>query len=556
MKNKNLNLTDDNLSITDNSLNLPVSKSIFYDKLIGKDSKFDLRNHNKLKRIRQRSLRLFSIMIFLFIFSSAKEVQARTYDVTMKQYHTDKDFRYSSEEDAGYYISEMYPNEYQLDYKKFMKYTYKISDDSVVGLKANTDPTAVAIWLPSSYGLLSVMPYNINMYALGPGKATISVYDGKKLIDTFNVTVTVDKAISPSSYIDLTDDNLYDTISYTESKTKSIKEEELKKENDLIKSFAKAAADPKYTTTNQRILAALNAVINHGATQISEKKYKELVYNSWKKGTTLRGKYRTANSMLLEKKAVSKGFALVNRAVLSNLGFICSKYTIDESTKYYGCETWNYVTLFKKSDEEYEDENTSGYIDEVGFGAAAKLDSKYDFTSEDPESLYKKTHLPAWLIDKDTKTQYVSAGETKQLSTGDINDNIYSSDTSIVTVQKGSITGVQPGVAIVYRYNEDYCDVFYVVVKKKGTPITIQSKIYTKSTKAYFKPTAYAPYIRGGQSEAVQREDWLGLRIFDMEPIFGKGATLTTKYSEGIIECYLNENGESQLLNSTGSSGN
>ena len=541
MKNKDLILKDDNLSMTDSNLNLPVSKLIFKD---------------NLKRIRQRALRFLSIMVLLFIFSSAKEVQARTYDIKLTQYHTDENFRYSHEESAGYYYSMMYPNGYQLDYKKFMKYTYKISDDSVVGLKANTNLDAAAIWLPSDYGLVTAMPYNINMYALGPGKATISVYNGKKLVDTFRVTVTVDKAISPSSYVDLTDDNLYETISSTAKNFNSITEETLKKENDLIKSFAKVAADPKYTTTNQRILAALNAVISHGATQISEKKYKEEVYNSRKKGITLMGKYRTANSMLLDKKAVSKGFALVNRAVLSNLGFICSKYTIDENTKRYGCETWNYVTLFKKSDVEYEDDNTSGSIDEVGFGAAAKLESDYDFTSEDPESLYKKTHLPAWLIGKDTKTQYVSVGETKQLSAGDINDNIYSSDTSLVTAQNGSITGVKPGVAIVYRYNDDYCDVFYVVVKKKGSPKTIQSKIYTETTKEYFKPSAYAPYIRGGQSEVVQKEDWLGLRIFDMEPIFGKGGTLTTKYSEGIIECYLNEDGESWLLNSTGSSGN
>lgn len=492
------------------------------------------------KKLKYKCCCITIIMFFAYIFVSTKEVKAETYDITLGQYQPPEKY---STMDSGNYFYDIYPADHRVDYKKFMKYTYKISDDSVIGLKANTYLDIQGIFVEDVDGNERVVkPYNIIVYALAPGKATLTVYDGKKLIDKFNFTVAADIAISPSSYVDLTSDRYFDTISYTDTKNDYITRANIKEENKLIKKFAKIAS--KYTTTNQRILAALNAVMNHGATQISEKKYKEMSYQAWKKGTELDGKYKTAHSMLIEKKSTYNGFSIVNRAVLSNLGFDCSADEQDNS-----------VSVFQKYDEyDLYSGDDIGSLSDYEFTAATKLESKYDFSSEDEDTIYRKTHLPAWLIGEDTKLQVVSVGDTTKLSACDLNNNIYSSDTSVVTAKNGKITGVNPGVAIVYRYDDTYCDIFYVLVKNKGTARTIQSKIYTETTKSYFKDSEYAPYIRGGQvgEDSQQLDDWLDLRIYELEPIFGNGSELTTKYFEGKIECYITMNGESEELCTTG----
>lgn len=518
-------------------------------------------NSIQIKRKHKRYwLQIMMIMFLALVFVSAKEVQASTHNVELNQYHASSEFEYSVG-GLNDYFYEVYPNENQLDYKKFMKYTYKISDDSVIGLKENTNKDAVALWLTDAEGkFCTVMPYNIVIYALAPGKATLNVYDKSKLVDKFIFTVIADVVYSPSSYVDETGDTVGDSISYTDTKASNITKIEIEEENNLIKKFAKTAANLKYKTTNQRILAALNAVINYGCTRISENKYDELTYLSWKKGTTLTNKYRTSYAMLVDKKSVSIGYAKVNKAVLNNLGFRCTTDYFEDGTQNFGCETWNNVEIYRDLSEEeqsYDESEEEGLstrrLTNMGFGATNELQSEYDFSSEDAESIYSKTHLPAWVIGEDTAEQVISVGQTKQLTSCDLNDNSFSSDTSIVTVQNGKITGVNTGVAIVYRYNDNYCDVFYVLVKQKGSPKTIHAKIYTKTTKSYFAAAKYAPYIKGGQNDTYQIKDWENLRIFELEPIFGKGTDLTTKYSKGELKCYLNKNGHSSLLCTTGS---
>ncbi|SHK63294.1 hypothetical protein SAMN02745136_02962 [Anaerocolumna jejuensis DSM 15929] len=517
------------------------------------------KSQKKGTRLHYNYFFVMSMIFIALIVVSARKVQATENDViVLDQYHSTADYRYQNQ-GLGEYFYDIYPNPYNLDYKKFMKFTYVISDDSVFGLKANTNSQAASLLLADASGnARSILPYNISVYALGPGTATLKVYDGKKLVDTFNIIVLADNIYSPSSYVDMTEDSKGNCISYTDTKTAKITAADIKKENDLIKKFIKIAADPKNTTTSQRIHAALNAVINHGSTQIFDKNYKELNYLSWKKGITLEGKYRTAHSMLIEKQSLSLGFAIVNKAVLNNLGFNCTIEQPDGGQIKYGCDVWNSVELnqyVSNSDQDETAEDNAGikYAGYIDFGAAAKLLSDDDFSRTDADLIYRKGHLPAWIVGEDTQQQVIRVGDTQKLSACDLNNNIYSSDTSVVTVQDGSITGVNPGVAVVYRYNDTYCDVFYVLVKKKGSVKTINSKIYTKATKEYFKSSDYAPYIRGGQSDLYQRKDWEALRPFYLEQIFGNGSKLTTKYSKGKIECYLTTENESTLIYTAGS---
>lgn len=487
------------------------------------------------------SFRFMVILLFAFLFTSAKTVQAETIDITLKQFHPDSEFAYQTSGLDGYFET-IYPRDGRIDYKKFMNYTYKISDDSIIGLKANTEKDAVGIFMADEKGkTILVKPYNIVIYALGPGKATLTVYDKGKLIDKFNITVTADTALSPSSYVDLLGDDAGDTISYTDKKSSKITKAQIKKEHDLIKKFAKAAADPKNTSTNQRVLTAVKSVINLGITEISEKQYNQLEYEAWKKGISFGNKYRGPFSALIEKKAIYRAIGRIHYAVLSNLGYQCVQY--DDA---------NSILMFFEYAENdlYRTETVTGNLNYVEFKAVNKLETDYDFQAEDPESPYRKSHLPAWLIGQDTKSQVLSEGKTITLPSSDLNKNMYSSDTSVVTVENGRLTGVKPGVAIVYRYNDTYCDMFYVLVKKQGAAKTIQSKVYTTTTKSYFSDSDYAPFIKGGQEYILsyQIDDWKELRIYELERIFGKGADFTTKYSNGQLDCYMTFEGETKEI--------
>jgi len=459
------------------------------------------------KKFIEKLLCTIAMLSLLFVCMNSIDVQAATQKITSLQYHPGQD-----KGDGDYYY-DLYPSEKYYDYKKFLKYTYKISDDSVIGLAINKgiDFDSSIITEDDKGNPLALYPYDVKVFALGPGTSTLKVYNGKQLIDSYTFTVIADSTLSPSSFVNNTGENY-------EDKTQE-------KINQLIKKFVLAGADEKNTTTNQRVLAALNATIAHGGKVLSEKEYEK-----WSNNNPWNPKYSTVYWRLIEKVANLEAYARVNRTVLNNLGFVCSDGL----------------------------ENSFEYRDGVGkygydFKATTKLTTDYDFNAEEPESIYKRTHLPAWINGEDTAQQVIDVGQTISLPSSDMNNSMFSSDTSVVTAIGGKITGVKPGVAIVYRYNDTYCDVFCILVNEKGSAKTVQAKIYTKSSKMYFTNVDYAPYILGGKSESCQIEDWDSLRIYDLEPIFGHGGSLKTTYSKGKIKCYVEYNEKSELIYTVGS---
>ena len=442
----------------------------------------------------------------LLIMGNSSRVQAAEKVTLYPDHHYGK----YDEGDSSYYY--LYPNDKFKDYKKFMKFTYKISDDSVIGLRINGN-VDFDYWIYDidDNGKQRVIPPNdIKVHALGPGTATLKVYNGTKLVDSYVFTVTADSTYSLSSYV---------------NNSNTTGEDGGGKVDELIKKFAMTAADKKYTTTNQRVLAALNDILALGGKVMSEEKFQKL-YDADPDNAV----YGSVEWRLLKKIATVEAYALTNKVVLSNLGFVC--------------------TSGLQNEFEIRDETGTYWVD---FKATTKLTSDYDFNIEEPVSVYTRTHLSSWIINADTKQQVIDVGQTVSLSSSDMNSNIFSSDTSIVTAADGKITGVKPGVAIVYRYNDTYCDVFYVLVTKKGAPKTVQAKVYTKSIKSYFSSSDYAPYILGGGEKTCQVDDWNSLRIYDLEPIFGHGGSLKTSYSKGKIKCYVEYNGKSELIYTVGS---
>lgn len=240
-------------------------------------------------------------------------IQAETEEIVLYQYHSTEEAEYSYSSNLGVYYWEVYPNDDQQDYKKFLKYTYKISDDSVIGLKINGDiDFNSGILMADKNGYVrAIHPYDVKVYALGPGTATLKVYNGKKLIDTFKFTVIADAAYSPSSFVNNTG---VDHYKYND------------KISAEIKKYAKIAADSKYTTTNQRILAVLNALIENDCKLMSEKEYNKW-YRQIKYDDTFT--HRTAYSRLFHDRAIAGAFADLNKAVLNNLGFLCISYSED-----------------------------------------------------------------------------------------------------------------------------------------------------------------------------------------------------------------------------------
>ncbi len=500
-----------------------------------------------------------ALVVCLLIALIPTNVQGATKKVTLLQDHYYGSY---DDTDSSYYY--LYPNDKYKDYKKFMKFTYKISDDSVIGLRINGNVNFNSeILEEDKYGnQICIAPNDIKVHALGPGTATLKVYNGKKLIDSYSFTVVSDIAYSPSSFVSTDGEHLSDGA--------------LAKEKKLLKQFIMEAADAKYTTTNQRIKAALDANIAYGGKIMSEKEYNKL---DDKYGDGLGDRYLTAYSRLIDKNATVQGYAEANKIMLSNMGFRCEA---DQDDPGSAC---NYLEIYMRNesyeeqikdrdeffrqyneDEEFREEYgeldeddldteiKKGEFETIEFSATNKLTSEYDFSAEDKDSIYNRTHLPAWIIGEDTKLQVISEGQILSLSSSDMNNNLYSSNTSIVKVENGSIKGVKPGIAIVYRYNDTYCDVFLVMVKKKGSAKTINAKVYDKSVKSYFTDSDYAPYIYGGQRESNRIEDWESLRLYELEPIFGHGGRLVTKYSKGILKCYLEEEGDRQQLHSIGTS--
>ncbi|SHN00212.1 hypothetical protein SAMN02746066_04312 [Anaerosporobacter mobilis DSM 15930] len=513
-----------------------------------------MKNHYKIqKRFIGKLLCTIAMVSLLIISMNSTNVQAATKRITLYQYHPNQEGAYDSTV-LGQYYYDLYPSDKYYDYKNFMKYTYKISDDSVIGLAINKgiDYSNSIIMEDDKGNPLALYPYDIKVIALGPGTSTLKVYSGKKLIDSYSFVVVADKKYSPSSYVNNTGD-VTDGFQYAS-------DEGIAAENKLIKQFAKIASEDKYTTTNQRVLAVLNAVVAHECKLISEEQYEK-----WEEGLKHFdfSTYRTAYSRLVLKKAVPEACAIANKAILNNLGFRCAVENQSYDSAYNTIKIYevneDYEEELKDREENPEfyevdegevlvDELIEGELSPVSYTATTKLSSDYDFTSEKPESIYTKTHLPAWIIGEDTTQQVIDVGQTVNLRASDMNGKMFSSDTSVVTAEDGKITGVKPGVAIVCRYNDTYCDVSFVLVSKKGSIKTVQTKIYTKSSKSYFTTSDYAPYLTGGQSDIYQIKDWDNLRIYEMEPAFGHGGLLKTSYSKGIVKCYVEYKGKSDLL--------
>lgn len=166
-------------------------------------------------------------------------------------------------------------------------------------------------------------------------------------------------------------------------------------------------------------------------------------------------------------------------------------------------------------------------------------------------STNRKTHLPAWLIGNDTPQQLMLKGEKIALPEDRLSSNVFSSDETIVKIDDNKIIGVKEGIAIVYRYDDTYCDAFYVVVDSE--------KVNYKKLKVDYKPDGkkYSTYKPSDIciNRRILNEDvliwdkiWTGLPLYKLETAFN-GGKIQTSFKDGYMKVYvIDSNGNKQQV--------
>jgi hypothetical protein len=165
-------------------------------------------------------------------------------------------------------------------------------------------------------------------------------------------------------------------------------------------------------------------------------------------------------------------------------------------------------------------------------------------------SVKRKTHLPAWLIGIETQQQILQKGDTKALPHDRLSSNVFSSDESIVKIEDNKIVGVKDGIAIVCRYDDTYCDAFYVVVDKKTKPkkLSVNYKPDGKNHTSY-KSSDIATNRKIINENPYRREEtWKKSVLYKLEPALN-GGKLQTSYKDGYIKAYvIDANGTKQEI--------
>lgn len=425
-----------------------------------------------------------------------------------------------------------------------MKYTYVISDDSVIGLASNYyGAQNIGSYILGDNDIL-MEPYDISVFGLGPGTATLKIYDGKKLVRHLKFTVEGDKLLSPSSYLPSTGDKVDNFYGIKNGKSLYLSQKYIDNLNKRIMNIAKAAT--KKDNNHERVMAIKNKVMAYDAKIITEVEVEEKEFYAWMENKKLDKDYDKVFSLIYNRIATPRSFANLLNAALLNIGL--DSYIVNEEVSDFKYD-WNVVVR-----DSYNNEHTYDPTTKKGFYLDIYTNSteqKYYKTSKE-----NSTHLPAWIIEHDTKTQYLSKGDKYKLSDSDMNNNVYSSDTSVAKVSNGKVTAVAPGIAMIYRYNDKYVDVFFVMVKESGKKKTINGKIYTTKHKLHFDESDRAPYLLNdsaggygyqGTNYSTERM-WEYLRLSKLEDAFGHGSKIVTSYKAGILTIKKLRDGENTTI--------
>jgi hypothetical protein len=152
----------------------------------------------------------------------------------------------------------------------------------------------------------------------------------------------------------------------------------------------------------------------------------------------------------------------------------------------------------------------------------------------------RKTHLPAWIIGTETPQQLMWKGDSITLPEDRLSSNVFSSDESIVKIENNKLIGVKEGIAIVYRYDDTYCDAFYVLVEKpfKSKKLSVNYKPDGKIHTTYKSSDICINRKIINENPSRYTEVWKSMVLYKLDPGLN-GGKLRTSYMDGYITTYV-----------------
>lgn len=348
---------------------------------------------------------------------------------------------------------------------------YHISNTNVVGIKSKYSKNERINGWDIRDGFYD------NIVALNTGKATVTVLEGSKKLYIYNVTVK-DNMLSPTQYSTFLDNRPYrDDIGNMSNK----KAKELEKATREIIISLKL---DKYNSDRER-LYALAKWLNDYTKLEGEDEYLAEPYDA-----------------LVKKKANILSYNLAGLMLLQNMGFECSTEGSFEDVLVKLDGSWYNYNVFYFIEGGLNDLYIPDPSDPYSYNEK-EIDHNFGDTGIYYDCIYKeiynktsgkrtsesytsntKSHLPSWIINIETKQKNIKLGKSINLPNDQLSTNVYSSDTSIVAIENGKLVSKGVGIAIVYRYDDTYCDAFFVVVEPntKKTSKTVKFKEHKKTT--------------------------------------------------------------------------
>lgn len=388
---------------------------------------------------------------------------------------------------------------------------YIISNSNVVGIEGYyaKNRTTDQGWL---------QPDGFYSYIVGlhTGKSTITVLYGSQIIHKYNITVKHREVTSPTEYCRtdfFIDDNPITRLGREEEK------EAIELES-AVKNILISLKLENYNTDAERLFA-LAKWYNENTKRVG-----------WADGG---GEHKA----LVKKRADKRGLNMAGTLLLRNMG-----YEIAEGGyPYYEPFIYLYEKWYKFETARFPDWEFSNYTIEDCF--IDENDTKIAYVED------TKLHLPSMLVNIETEQQNLILGQSKVLPEDRLSHNVYSSDPSVVDIKEGKIVTKGVGIAIVYRYDDTYCDAFYVIVEPeiKVNKKTVTLKKSGKMQKTFKSTSPYRSKINQDLKDTWLRE--LMINLDRLEPALSPDARFSTTYDikTGLLSgCIMKADGSKEAV--------
>lgn len=367
---------------------------------------------------------------------------------------------------------------------------YIISNSNVLGIEGYYSKNEY-----NEQGWLIADGYYSKIVALHTGKATVTVVNGSNKLFRYNITVKNREITSPTQFCDWPD--FYED--YPQLRMGRKPEERSVFRENAMKSILKSLNLESYNTDRERLFALA-------------KWFYETTQNGDGVDYAVYG--RPANSIM-------RATGQIGVILIQNMGF--EVRFVDPNTHswaeiYLNGAWYKFDAYYFSTADRFSVYNIDRFLQDV---------ESEEFVSNIEDS---KTHLPSMLVDIETKQQNLISGQSKDLPNDRLSQNVYSSDTSVVDIKDGKLIAKGAGIAIVYRYDETYCDAFYVVVEPE-IKVNKKTVALKKSRKVQKSFKSLSPYRKIITHDMYECYIWEDTKLYRLEPALSSDARLSTTYN-------------------------